>query len=191
MKRHPSLEAFSRDHNVGLVLGRRLGLAAALDEESRKEVAQAILRYWNDEMADHFADEEKLLMPLIPTPEIGRQLLADHRELTGLIERLGRGEIEAGLIERTGKRLSEHIRWEERSVFPAIEASATAAELKELGDQTDHLEARRAESVWSPRRGELMMRRAKEAITQDRSHRLAILRWETDGGQPAAVREGL
>jgi len=53
------------------------------------------------------------------------------------------------------------------------------------------LEARRAESVWSPRRGELMMRRAKEAIAQDRSYRLAILRWETDGGQPAAVREGL
>lgn len=186
MKRHPSLEAFSRDHNVGLVLGRKLDLVADLDEANRKDAAQALLRYWADEMADHFADEERLLTPLIPAIEVRARMAAEHRELADLVARLERGEIEPELIGRTGRLLSEHIRWEERSVFPAIEISATVAELKALGEQAELLEVRRAGSVWSPRRAELMKRRAQEAGSPDRSYRLAIQRWETDGGQPAA-----
>lgn len=187
LKRHPSLEAFSRDHNVGLVLGRRLDQAAALGKESRYEAVRTLLQYWHDELEDHFAEEERLLSPLIPSAEFKRRLAAEHDEISQLIARLATGDVEPELVARTGNLLYDHIRWEERALFPAIERSATPLALRDLAEQAARLEARRSDSTWSPRRAELMKRRANMAASveqQEWLYRVAIQRWETEGGTP-------
>ncbi len=152
MKRHPSLEAFSRDHNVGLVLGRRLEQSATLDGAVRSEAAATLVRYWDEEMEDHFAEEERLLIPLIPSAEHRDRQIAEHRELAAIIADMRDGQVGPDRVALAGKRLGEHIRWEERTVFPAIENAASALDLQKLAEETARLESRRSDSTWSPRR---------------------------------------
>jgi hypothetical protein len=144
VKRHPALEPFSRDHNDGLILARGLQLAR---EGADKEFKRA----WDVELRDHFAEEERLLGPLAESG-MRDQMMSEHRT----IERL------MGLLPMSGPELGDalhdHIRWEERALFPAIEASATPEMLRSLAEETDRLEQRR----WKQdSRRETLVRRRK------------------------------
>lgn len=143
MKRHPSLEPFSRDHNDGLILSRRL-IRDGVD--ALPEFAHA----WSDEMQDHFAEEERLLGPLMSQEELER-MVREHRE----IERLGLGDSTQAEVVALGELLEAHIRWEERELFVAIEKRASEAELRSLAVETNRIEDRRNDV----KRAELVARR--------------------------------
>lgn len=159
MKRHPSLEAFSRDHNVGLILGRRLVQAADADDAGREKAARELVEYWDEELREHFAVEERLLTHLIPDWDMRTRLRGEHLELAERVARLENGETAPESLRQLGTGLGDHIRWEERVLFPAIEEALTEEQLRALGELTDRLEQERANSRWAPRRGELMQRR--------------------------------
>lgn len=190
MKRHPSLEAFSRDHNVGLILGRRLVQASSLDDGNQKSAVGELLQYWSDELADHFAEEERLLTDLVPDSDMRERLLQEHRDFSAIVDHLSEHPADLDLIRRAGELLAGHIRWEERVLFPAIERTITPAQLSDLAEQTNLVEEQRSSSRWSPRRGELMKRRMAGNMFDgglDRMERLALERWETEGGHLVAV----
>lgn len=131
MKRHPALEPFSRDHNDGLILARNLEL-------DRDGAIEAMRLAWNVELEDHFAEEERLLIPLASEAAADR-LRAEHEEIARRVQRL------PDEPEALGVLLRDHIRWEERVLFVEIEKTATEAQLATLAEQTDALELRRHE----------------------------------------------
>ncbi len=185
MKRHPSLEVFSRDHNVGLVLGRKLVQSSSLGGDCRRKAAHELLQYWKDELADHFTEEERLLIPLIPGNELRERLGREHLVFSESVAYLDEDRIDPDLLANLGQLLIDHIRWEERVLFPSIEQSALVSQLEDLGKQTELVEIRRSDSTWSPRRGELIKKRSQDGVSLlgvDRLYSLAIERWETEGG---------
>lgn len=143
MKRHRALEPFSRDHNDGLILARHLA-------EGRASAIADARAAWEDELRDHFAEEERLLTHLVE-PQIAARLRSEHAAIAERILALPLDPV--GLSEA----LTKHIRWEERELFPTIEATAGEAQLAELERETEVLEARRW--VNDKRRGELVRRR--------------------------------
>jgi len=147
MKRHEVLQPFSRDHNVGLVIARRLS------EGPSKEMVTEFLAIWDEEMADHFAEEERLLIPLA-TPELSDRLVEEHRRIEDLVRQARLADLSITDIRHLGVLLSDHIRWEERVLFPVLESDPT---LSDIASQTSALEQRRAHSKLSPRRGELQL----------------------------------
>lgn len=147
MKRHEILQPFSRDHNVGLVLARALS-------NTPQDSIHELIHIWDDEMRDHFEEEEALLGPLAPA-ELRSKLVADHEEIRELVERARRNDLAELELRQLGEKLDAHIRWEERVLFPAVEASPN---LGSISEATQALERRRHDSVHSPRRGELMDR---------------------------------
>jgi hypothetical protein len=76
-----------------------------------------------------------------PPDELAVALLG-HTRLRALARRLrssvGHGEVAAQLLEQVGELLENHVRLEERVLFPMIEERA--AELLESGLQSDHTE---------------------------------------------------
>lgn len=144
MKRHSSLEPFSRDHNEGLILARRLDLdgVAALP---------ALRECWDREMRDHFKEEERLLVPLCDSSLVTR-LRDEHRQIETLIETAATDD-EA---RRLGELLHDHIRWEERELFVRIEEFGEAT-LRSLAEETERVERKRTDL----RRTELVGRRPK------------------------------
>ncbi|MFI5387272.1 MAG: hemerythrin domain-containing protein [Fimbriimonadales bacterium] len=151
MKRHPSLQPFSRDHHACLVLARHL------ENEPSGQRLSEFLRVWNDEMEDHFFEEERVLLRFT-TPEQNARLINEHMTIRQYATAATRGMLDAGDIVRLGGLITDHIRWEERRLFPSIEESASLEELNEIAAEAMELDQLRSASTHAPRRGELMSR---------------------------------
>jgi mannose-6-phosphate isomerase-like protein (cupin superfamily) len=144
MKRHTSLEPFSRDHNVGLNLARRLSREGSVAFPELRDA-------WRSELQDHFREEERLLLPLCDEDSRER-LLREHAQIAQLAEE-GETDAEARLV---GDLLHDHIRWEERELFVALEHRCSEATLRSLGQFAVAIEGKRE----NPLRAEQVARRA-------------------------------
>jgi iron-sulfur cluster repair protein YtfE (RIC family) len=123
MKRHPAIEQLSRDHHVALVLARRLTRAVEADAE---EVLNAFLGYWRSDGREHFREEEEILLPTFagfadPDLPIVAQSLIDHVRIRRLAAEVGGERPTLDVLHTLGRRLEQHVRREERELFPLIE----------------------------------------------------------------------
>lgn len=149
MKRHRILEPFSRDHNEGLVAARQL------INKADKEALALCLMVWEEGMEDHFREEEELLTDLAPQ-EMGAQLREEHEEIRRMIGVARQGIATEDDLRSLGKKIEEHIRWEERVLFPVVQESEG---LESIAEKTEAMERRHQGSTLSPRRAELVERR--------------------------------
>ena len=135
MKRHPALAPLSRDHHHTLLIAAQLRRAT---ERTAQASANMFLAQWEAEERLHFRMEEELLLPAyaehgqLDHPAIMRMLL-DHVAIRGMAARLSCAHTD--LLHELGERLSEHVRLEEREVFPLIEAAMPEPELHALGER--------------------------------------------------------
>lgn len=135
MKRSDALAHLSRDHHQGLVVAQRLRRATP---ETAVAARDAFLDFWKAEGHDHFRAEEELLLPAFarhqpPTHDAVVRVLTEHVDL-----RRRAGDLAAETrpscddLHALGDRLRDHIRHEERVLFPLIEAALPAEELLRL-----------------------------------------------------------
>lgn len=116
MQRDPRLVALSREHHAALRLGRALMAGtgrAALDAQ-------------RTELAAHFAEEEARFLPLLAAHDqraIAQRLRQEHVQLDALFTAALRGEDATA----AGQALIDHVRFEERELFPLIETLLPAA----------------------------------------------------------------
>lgn len=124
MKRSVILQPLSRDHHKALVLAKaceRAALAGAAADVAR--LCERAVREFAEELAPHFETEERELLPLL-RGDAGQSLvmrtLEDHQGLRRLQDDLRRHDAET--LRTFGQCLAAHVRFEERELFPAIEA---------------------------------------------------------------------
>ncbi|WP_068809224.1 hemerythrin domain-containing protein [Thauera phenolivorans] len=111
MKRDQRLVQLSREHHPALRLGRHL-IAGGAGAELRSQSAA---------LAAHFAEEEGTLVPLLGAhghDDLARRLCREHADLAALFAAALRGERE----DEAGRALIAHVRFEERELFPIVEA---------------------------------------------------------------------
>jgi hemerythrin-like domain-containing protein len=146
IKRHPSLQPLSRDHYQGLVQAQHLSKSAEQDDAARRRALAEFLDHWQMEIAQHFADEERLLPPYMHA-EDKQRLEAEHATLRKYAKDAEehRRQIDPGIewIAQLGKMLHDHIRWEERELFPRVEANAGQEALQALHPEAERIEASR------------------------------------------------
>lgn len=126
MRRHESLRPLSRDHHHGLVEARAIRWALAQRAGTLESARASFLRVWDERLREHFAAEEELLAGLIADPADVARLRSDHEKVRALVEHV---RTDLGPLGTLAHELEMHIRWEERTLFPRIEAAATAQEL--------------------------------------------------------------
>lgn len=110
MKRHTRLAQLSREHHTALRLGRHL-LAGGAEAELGAELPA---------LEAHFAEEERDLLPLLETAHhaaLAGRLRAEHAQLRQLFV----GALSGGDQAKTGQALIDHVRFEERELFPVLE----------------------------------------------------------------------
>ncbi len=148
MKRHQSLHKLSRDHHHALVQARNLNLAAERnDEADLQQAALEFAAFWERELKSHFSLEELHVLPLLAKhkstgAEEYRQTLDQHHEIRDLIDRLiermaKAPGVDPQLIQALGDSLRNHIRYEENTLFPSLEAVAGEDELRQLSEEID------------------------------------------------------
>jgi hemerythrin-like domain-containing protein len=113
--------------------------------QGRVSLEQAVVSFleaWRVEIQPHFRAEEELLLPLyaraVPAddPFIVR-VLTEHVALRRAVWALERATADEwpGLAQAIGTSLDDHIRFEERVLFPAVESALEGAGLAELGHE--------------------------------------------------------
>jgi mannose-6-phosphate isomerase-like protein (cupin superfamily) len=127
MKRHPALVPLSHDHHHSLVQARRLRTGAGGPDS--EAVAAAFVGFFSQESVRHFRDEEELFFPALVESDEAREplirALLEHQRLHALVGRLA-GQLEGRaadpmLMRELAELLEEHIRFEERQLFPLLE----------------------------------------------------------------------
>lgn len=150
IERHEALAPFSRDHYTGLVQAQHLKKAAESGAVARRKAIAEFVDAWDSEIAEHFADEERLLLELASDADRQR-LLKEHQQLTDLADQV-RGlrrqtDPDAAVVRQIGQALDEHIRWEERELFVRLQDQLSDEQLAELGHQTEPIEQSRPRST--------------------------------------------
>lgn len=135
VKRHPALEQLSRDHHQALFVAQALKRA---DDASGTAARERFLTYWQADGREHFREEEEILLPACSGfmnadhPLIAR-VLTDHVRIRHLADRLtGSENAELGLEHELGRQLEQHVRREERELFPLIEQAMPEEELRRM-----------------------------------------------------------
>ncbi|MCB1930072.1 MAG: hemerythrin domain-containing protein [Rhodocyclaceae bacterium] len=111
MRRHPDLVPLSREHHAPLRLGRHL-----LAGQGRDDLAQML-----PSLSAHFRHEERTLLPVLEAHAehaLASRLRGEHETLASLLAAASRGECMA----QAGRALIDHVRFEERVLFPCLEA---------------------------------------------------------------------
>ena len=119
MKRSDALVSLSQDHHAALVHALRLKRATAAEVDTTVAVFLAFLV---GDGRRHFALEESVVLPALP---VGAAALADrvrteHARIIDEAEALG-GHPEVAAAHSLGRLLTDHVRFEERELFAAVE----------------------------------------------------------------------
>jgi hemerythrin-like domain-containing protein len=147
MKRDDALAPLSRDHHQALYQALRLKRA---DESDAEEALHGMIEFFDAHGALHFRVEEELLLPAFvreggadPADEAIVKVLTDHVWIRARLQSLrAGGEVRVEEVRELGERLDEHVRHEERVLFPAMERALSTEQLARLGPDVEAAEAR-------------------------------------------------
>lgn len=136
MLRDPSLIPLSHQHHNGLslcVLTER-DLRADSSPEVVARLARRVIDRYELELTNHFEIEEKILFPAAAESPLVEALIAEHRELSAMIDGLRR-EPSASALRAFTALLRSHIRLEENDLFEDVQRRLPREALDLLGRQ--------------------------------------------------------
>lgn len=99
-----------------------------------------MLDFWENHLKFYFTNEEQVLLPLMKrTQPSTHRFLTDHAYIQNLVSRITDKDIDInkGAADLT-HRIDDHIRFEERELFPMLEQQLTAHQLSEIGAILNH-----------------------------------------------------
>ena len=140
-RRHDTLVPLTHDHHHTLAQARRLHDGAmTADMTERRNVANDFINFYFGRAVRHFHEEEELFFaPLIDEPDARDLVLravSDHLRLHALVRmvkgQLTDGEVDGVLLGRISTLLTEHVRYEEKELFPLVERLIPEQQLQEL-----------------------------------------------------------
>ncbi len=153
MQRHKGLQALSRDHHFALLYGKRLqnycDAEPAWLERRWAELKQRLQDFWEYALAAHFAAEEQHLPWTRIAPQWRERLLQEHAQIAQLWREASTTTSPSKpMLAQLGEALYNHARWEDRELFPIIEANASEPELEAAAAQIGEMPA--ADPAWLP-----------------------------------------
>jgi hypothetical protein len=125
-KRHKALQPLSREHHHGLLLSWKIrnGFNKNIDPKRIKTYANW---FFETHLIPHFEMEENHIFSILDSDnELIKRALAEHRRLKRLFSET---EVEAKTLSKIEEELEQHIRFEERVLFPEIQKFATEEQL--------------------------------------------------------------
>ena len=126
-KRHKALQPLSRQHHHGLLLSWKIrsGFSKNISPERMRVYANW---FFETHLIPHFNLEETHIFNILEKDnKLTKQAMVDHRRLKRLFSET---EDDAKTLSKIEEELEQHIRFEERILFPEIQKVATQAQLE-------------------------------------------------------------
>lgn len=131
IKRHKSLQPLSREHHHGLLLSWKIrnGFSKNIEPERIKAYADW---FYETHLLPHFELEEKHIFSILEEDnDLVKRALAEHRRL----KRLFTDDSDVlKSLSKIEEELEQHIRFEERILFPEVQKLATEDQLEHIAE---------------------------------------------------------
>jgi hemerythrin-like domain-containing protein len=143
MRRDPALVSLSHDHHQALFVAQALRRANA---STAADARAAFLAYWNQHGRIHFRLEEEILLPAYAgygdcRHALVARVLCDHIAIRQLANELTACRSPSpSTLWSLGTQVSDHVRLEERELFPLIERTLPAPALSDVADALNEAE---------------------------------------------------
>lgn len=130
MKRISAFRDLSSEHHSGLVLVRRIRKAVALSEIPLAAMWTDVIERFEHELEPHFRKEEQGLLPILRSAgehALVERTLQEHKEMRDMVH-----EADPEDLPRFAQLLSDHIRFEEKTLFEVAQRRLSADQLAAL-----------------------------------------------------------
>jgi len=134
MKRDKNLINLSSEHHDGLVIALRINKALTKIEKY-PIIIDYIKHLWSS-LKNHFDQEEENFLAygnIDQNSVLIKRMLDEHNQFEQLVNKIYDSKTIKEDLNEFAKLLNNHIRFEERELFPYIEKSLTEEELKQIG----------------------------------------------------------
>lgn len=139
MKRHEALAPLSREHHSALILARLLKKDAPMFKglpSNVKDKAQYALQQFNEGIKKHFQQEETILEKVrdchADIKSLSEEIVKEHQQLTALFISLKSEPEPVESMNKLGVALENHIRKEERVLFPLLQIHCPETLLQQI-----------------------------------------------------------
>ena len=135
IRRNENIVKLSKEHHFSLLFcwkirqGIKLEIAAA-------RMIKYVEYFKINFLHPHFKEEEKILFAALNDEPV-KKAVKQHKEINSLISKLTQNT-ELSNVEQLAELaelVDDHVRYEERQLFPYIEKTLTAAQLEAVGEQ--------------------------------------------------------
>lgn len=133
IKRNEHIQELSKDHHFGLLFSWKIkeGLKKNIEMERLKSYLNF---FWSGHLKSHFLDEEVLLFNRVED-SLCEKAKKEHQHLIAQVNKINEARIpEVDDFRCFIEMLNEHIRFEERVLFPYLETVLSPAALSAIGD---------------------------------------------------------
>jgi hypothetical protein len=131
IKRREQLFPLCGEHLDGLLFCTRLkqGLGNGTDLHL---LAKYTRWFWKHHIRPHFFQEEKILMPYLPSDHpLASKLKDEHAEILELMIEIDRNVLRHDL-EHLARFINSHINWEETELYTYLESNLSEIDLNEI-----------------------------------------------------------
>jgi hemerythrin-like domain-containing protein len=142
IKRSKQLTPLSKDHHDGLLFAWKIrqGLKNGADI---KLIAEYVQWFWKNHLEEHFREEEQILAPHIPADnELLKQMFDEHENIEAMIH-INENIPDGIMLADLAQAIDDHIRFEERVLFPYAEKIIPEQELNLIYEQLPKEKAER------------------------------------------------
>ncbi len=138
IKRNDNIAPLSREHHYGLLFCWKI--KQGMKKEATPERIQKYIKYfWDEHLKEHFAKEEELLFSKIDD-KLCFDAIEQHVKIKKIIDDIcNQNNLNTEAYIRLTTLLEQHIRFEERTLFPFLELSIPPEQLKLIGTSLNRM----------------------------------------------------
>jgi hemerythrin-like domain-containing protein len=138
IKRTKEILKLSREHHFSLLFCWKIrqGLKKEIATE---RIRNYVFYFWPAFLASHFREEEEVLFAPLPEDDLIIRALKEHAAIRESVEQLKTAapDRQPELLESLAALVDDHVRFEERTLFPHIEKVLSREQLEAIGQQLD------------------------------------------------------
>ncbi len=133
LRRNENLVKLSKDHHAGLLFCWKIRQGFKYHIETDRMI-KYVKYFWDYHLASHFKEEEDFLFPLLKDTEV-QKALDDHKKIKIFVDKIASSGMdrEKDVLLELADSVDDHIRYEERVLFPHLQEKLSDEELDKFG----------------------------------------------------------
>ncbi len=135
LKRNENIVKLSRDHHAGLLFCWKIRQGVKFHVEKNR-MARYVKYFWDHHFSTHFREEEEFLFAPVKNDEV-QKAIEDHQKIKIFIDKIAVSgmEKEEDVLLELADTIDDHIRFEERVLFPQLQEELSDEQLQKIGEQ--------------------------------------------------------